>query len=120
MQIHVNKDSHIRIDEDITERLEATLESAVDRFRDRITRLEVHLGDENATKSGVDDKRCALEARIAGQQPVVVTHHAATVKDAFDGAVERLHSALESKLGRSGSHKGGASIRHMKVDENPL
>ncbi|WP_342660234.1 hypothetical protein Rruber_04906 [Rhodococcus ruber] len=117
MQIQLNKDSHIQIDDDIADRLESELASAVERFADRITRLEIHLSDENAGKFGTTDKRCLLEARIAGQQPIVVTHNAGSVKEAFDGAVHRLRSLLDSKLGRSSDHKGGPSIRHMEVDE---
>ena len=41
---------------------------------DRITRIEVHLSDENSLKGGDHDKRCMLEARIAGMQPLAVTH----------------------------------------------
>ncbi|WP_068166169.1 HPF/RaiA family ribosome-associated protein [Rhodococcus phenolicus] len=120
MQVQLNKDSNIRIDEDIVRRLEGDLESALERFGDRITRVEVHLGDENAAKSGVDDKRCSLEARVAGQQPIAVTHHAGSVKEAFDGAVGRLQKLLDSRIGRSGNHKGGPSIRHMPVDDSAL
>ncbi|MGW4579005.1 HPF/RaiA family ribosome-associated protein [Rhodococcus aetherivorans] len=117
MQIQLNKDSHIQIDDDIARRLEEELESALNRFADRITRVEIHLSDENADKFGTTDKRCLLEARIAGQQPIAVTHNVGSVKEAFDGAVHRLRSLLDSKLGRSTDHKGGPSIRHMEVDE---
>ncbi|MFZ2527087.1 MAG: HPF/RaiA family ribosome-associated protein [Rhodococcus sp. (in: high G+C Gram-positive bacteria)] len=120
MQVQLNKDSNIQIDEDIAGRLEGDLESALERFGDRITRVEIHLGDENAAKPGVDDKRCVLEVRVAGQQPIAVTHHAGSVKEAFDGAVDRLQNLLDSKIGRAGNHKGGQSIRHMQVDETTL
>ncbi len=120
MQVQLNKDGNIQVDEDIVRRLEGELESALERFGDRITRVEIHLGDENAAKAGVDDKRCVLEARVAGgQQPIAVTHHAGSVKEAFDGgAVDRLQNLLDSRLGRTGNHKGGPSIRHMQVDKD--
>jgi len=120
MQVQLNKDGNIQVDEDIVRRLEGEVESALERFGDRITRVEVHLGDENAAKTGIDDKRCVLEARVAGQQPIAVTHHAGSVKEAFDGAVGRLQKQLDSRLGRSGNHKGGPSIRHMPVDKDAL
>ena len=37
-----------------------------ERFSAHITRVEVHLGDENAGKRGSDDKRCMMEARLEG------------------------------------------------------
>ena len=118
MQVQLNKDGNIQIDEDIVSRLEGELESALERFADRITRVEIHLGDENAAKGGDADKRCLLEARVAGQQPIAVTHPAGSVKEAFDGAVDRLQKLLDSRLGRADNHKGGPSIRHMEVDED--
>ena len=113
MHVHLNKDSHVHVDEDIVRRLEAELESALERFGDRITRVEIHLGDENAAKSGDDDKRCVLEARVAGLSAVAVTHYAGSVKEAFDGAVDRLENLLDSRLGRATDHKGAPSIRYM-------
>src|SRR5829696_8201924 len=79
MQIQVHTDRNVDVSAGIIERIEAELESALSRFSDQITRVEVHLGDESAGRSGGADKRCMLEARPAGQQPVAVTHHAASV-----------------------------------------
>lgn len=76
-----------------------------------ITRVQIHLGDENAGKSGAADKRCVMEARPAGRQPVAVTHKAATLEEACDGAAEKLGNLLESKFGRLDDRKGAASIR---------
>jgi ribosome-associated translation inhibitor RaiA len=100
MMIQVNTDRHVTGDAILAERVEASVEHALQRFRDDITRLEVHLGDENSTKSGADDKRCMMEARVEGLRPMAVTHHAATLHDAIEGAADKMKSALESTLGR--------------------
>ncbi|MEL6796637.1 MAG: ribosomal subunit interface protein, partial [Planctomycetota bacterium] len=50
------------LDARIREQLVATL----GYLADRLTRVEVHLGDENAHKSGPADKRCLIEARPKG------------------------------------------------------
>ena len=76
------------------------MESAIDRFSDRITRIEVHLSDQNGDKSGQEDKRCMLEARLEGRQPTVVTHEAASLEEAVDGAADKLKRSLESTLER--------------------
>jgi ribosome-associated translation inhibitor RaiA len=73
---------------------------ALSRFSDRITRVEVHLSDQNSDKSGQDDKRCMMEARIEGRQPTAVTHQAATLDDAVDGAADKLKRSIESTLER--------------------
>lgn len=99
MQIQVHTDNHIPADERLIEYTRDVITGALSRFQDRVTRVEAHLTDENgANKSAADDKRCALEARLAGLQPVAVTHRAANVKDALAGAVDKLEKMLDGIL----------------------
>ncbi len=100
MQIQVNTDNHIHGREEIVALVETGLEGAVSRFRDRITRIEAHLSDTNSHKTKGDDIRCVLEARLAGHQPIAVTHQAATVELALSGAADKLERSVESTLGR--------------------
>ena len=102
MQIQVNTDNHIHGREEIVALVETSLEGAVGRFRDRITRVEAHLSDTNSHKTKGDDIRCVLEARLAGHQPIAVTHQAATVELALSGAADKLERSVESTLGRLG------------------
>jgi len=111
MQIQVNTDDNVEGREELIGKVEAEVGATLARFSDQVTRVEVHLGDENAGKSGSADKRCRMEARPAGQQPVAVTHHAATLEEAYDGAAKKLMNLLETKFGRQNDHKGAASIR---------
>ncbi len=111
MQIQVNTDSNIDGREALVRHVEAEVGSSLDRFKDRITRVEVHLSDENAGKAGGGEKKCLMEARLAGSQPVAVSHAHATLEEAVSGAATKLHHLLESSLGRSSDHKGAASIR---------
>ena len=117
MQIVLNTDKNVQVDDGLLQRVEADIESGLSRFSDQITRVEVHVSDENAEKSGGDDKRCMLEARPAGQQPVAVTHNAGSVDEACAGALHKLEALLETKYGRSDNRKGGQSIRHLPVAE---
>lgn len=104
MQIQVNHDNHVRIGEEVSERLAGVLESSLSQFAERITRIEMHLGDENASKGGEADKRCMLEARLAGLSPVAVTHQAESLQLAFDGALEKLEHALGHAIGKLKTH----------------
>jgi len=105
MQIQTNTDSNIEGHEALTSHVSSTVETALERFSDHITRVEVQLSDENSgKKSGVDDMRCVMEARLEGRQPVAVTHEASTVHHAVDGAAGKLHSLIESTLGRLQDH----------------
>jgi ribosome-associated translation inhibitor RaiA len=100
MQIQVNTDRHIEGTDDLTAEVESSVRRSLSRFDERITRLEVHLSDLNSEKSGPDDKRCMIEARMAGRDPVAVSHQAATVDAAVSGATARLRRSLESTLGK--------------------
>ena len=100
MQILVNSDHHITGTEALTERVESVVADAVAHFADRITRIEVHLNDVNGDKHGANDKRCMLEARVAGLKPIAVTHQAAHMAEALHGAAEKLERALGHALER--------------------
>jgi len=109
MQIQINSDHNIQGHESPAESVQATVEAALRRFSEHITRVEVHLGDENGNKRGRNDKRCMMEARLEGHQPVAVTHHAETLGQAIDGAAEKLVHRLERTLGRLHSHRGNGA-----------
>lgn len=100
MQIQVHTDNNIQGREPIVALVHTGVEGAVGRFRDRITRVEAHLSDTNSHKTKGDDIRCVLEARLAGLQPIAVSHQAATVELALNGAVGKLERSIENTLGR--------------------
>jgi hypothetical protein len=104
MLIEVNTDNHITGSAELTAEMEATVESALSHFNKQVTRVEVHLGDVNGKKGGEDDIRCVMEARLEGRPPAAVSHQAATLSDAADGAAAKLKAHLESILGRLRDH----------------
>jgi ribosome-associated translation inhibitor RaiA len=109
MHVQLKTDRHMAAHNELTHQVETVMEGAVGRFADQITRVEVHLSDENSQKGGGDDKRCLLEARETGLQPMAVSHQAATLHQAIDGAAQKLARALERTLGRLGHKKGRPS-----------
>jgi len=111
MQIQVNTDNHIAGGEALTRQVEAVVEGALGRFGDRITRVEVFLTDENSqSKSGDNDKRCVMEARLAGLQPITVSDQGATLEQALDGAADTLERTLRRTLGRLDDPRGRTSF----------
>lgn len=110
VQIQVNTDRHIEGSTELTVQVEAALEGALARFSDRITRVEVHLSDENGSqKSGGSDKRCVLEARLAGMQPIKVSADGPSHELALDGAMKNLAKLLGRTLERLDNPKGRTS-----------
>ena len=101
MQIQVHTDRHIQSDERLAEFIRDTLHTKLSRFADHLTRIEVHLSDENGQqKNDGHDKRCLLEARFEGIDPVAITEHAATVGQAISGAADKMQRKLSSVVGR--------------------
>lgn len=100
MKIQVNTDAHIDGHERLVGHVSGIISHALDRFKDHVTRVEVHLRDENADKTGPQDQRCMLEARLEGRQPVAVTEHAATQEQAVNGATQKMVRLLDSTFGR--------------------
>ena len=100
MQVIVRTDNNLNSG-DLQNYVESAVTAAVGRFGQQVTRVEAHVGDDNSrSKSGANDMRCMLEARVAGAKPVAVTHQAENVKQAVNGAADKLLKALESTLGK--------------------
>src|SRR5687768_17125043 len=100
MQVQVNTSNGIENTDGLERWAGDFLNDALARFRQDITRVEVQLRDTNSVKSGAQDKRCTLEARIAGREPVAATHHAPSQDEAFRGATQRLVNLLEHTFGK--------------------
>lgn len=104
MIIQVNTDRNIEGNREQASRIESLVESSLARFGGKITRVEVHLSDDNSDKKfGTEDKRCLLEARLAGLQPIAVKHQAATMDQAVDGALDKLTRSIDATLGKLGN-----------------
>jgi hypothetical protein len=116
VKIQLNTDRTIEVSDALVLMVEAEVQSGLERFEDRLTRVEVHLGDESGEKgSSGADKRCLLEARPAGMQPVVVTDSADTLEQAVVGATRKMQSLLNSTFGRIDGRNGDATIRQNEL-----
>lgn len=100
MTIQFNTDNNVSMSEELRNPLIRLISEELTRFSDQITRIEVHLSDENSDKQGLNDKRCMMEARIAGMKPIAVTNHANTHEQAIEGAIDKLRTSLDTILGR--------------------
>ena len=106
MLLQINTDNRVDGNAAVIDDLESGLRAQLSRFESRLTRIEVHVSDLNADKSGAEDKRCMLEARPNGLGPVSVTNDAATVEQAVAGAADKLLVVLERTFGKLTNRKG--------------
>jgi hypothetical protein len=100
MKIQINTDKNIDGNIAHNDWLKKTIETSLMRFKEKITRIEVHLSDENASKERKKDKKCMIEARPEGLQPVAVTSQAATIDQAVMDALSKMQNLLTSLLDR--------------------
>jgi ribosome-associated translation inhibitor RaiA len=119
MQIQVNSDNHIESSIRLEEWVRSTVESTLEHYEEDLTRVEVHIRDENGDKPGPHDIRCQMEARPKGHQPISVTHKADALDQAVEGAAEKLSHALEHLFGKLRDKRALPTAEVDTDSENP-
>jgi ribosomal subunit interface protein len=104
MKVQINTDKNIEGSERLESYFSSEIEKVLARFDDKVTRIEVHFGDENSTKSGFGDKRCIIEARPANMQPIAVTEHSDSIEKAFNGALDKIKKVLNTTFDKQKAH----------------
>lgn len=105
MQFQFNSDHTVMGTENVAERIEAMMRTKFARFEDRLTRVEVHVSDENGHKHGFDDKCCVIEARPRGGRPISVTEHGSKIDATARKAAQTMVQRLERVLGKESRHQ---------------
>lgn len=100
MKIQLNSDKNIQITEKFEKYFSEKINLSFKRFDDIITRIEIHLSDQNAHKTSPDDVQCKIEARIKDLQPVIVTGKSDTKEKALDEAIKKMKASLDKVTGK--------------------
>lgn len=100
MQVQVNTDNSIQGRDALVARVSTMAADTLSRHADHITRVEIHLTDENGGKAGPHDQRCVIEARLEGFQPLVASDVASSLDQSVHGAASKLLRMIDSHLGR--------------------
>lgn len=103
MQIQINGDFEHSdmLDKHITDQVT----KALAHHDNQITRVELHLGDENAKKGGMD-KRCTLEVRLRGHQPIAVHDQGDNYYGVVTSTCEKAGRAVSHRLERLNDKRG--------------
>ena len=104
MKIQINTDKNIEGHQRLEKYFSEELEKGLARFEDKITRIEVHFGDENGEKFSLHDKKCVIEVRPVKLQPITVTEHAETLEKAFSGALAKAKKSLTTTFEKMKAH----------------
>lgn len=100
MKIQYNTDKTVNGNQKHQDYFSTQIAEQLARFQSDISRIEVHISDENGKKEGSNNIRCLLEARIEGKQPFAVSCMADTIDLAVTGAIDKLKASLETTIGR--------------------
>jgi ribosome-associated translation inhibitor RaiA len=106
MQFQFNSDNNVAGQTELADGVEELVRARLARVSDRLTRVEVHVGDVNGPRDSGDDKRCAIEIRPAGMQPLTATDQAATIHAAVASAADKVLSAFDRQVGKQTTRKG--------------
>ena len=102
MQIQINFG-----DVDSSPSLEKAVHDQVEKHlhyvQDHVTRMEVHLKDENAGKSGAHDKHVTMEARIANAAPIAVSATGEDMYAVIADTAGKIGRAVKTKLDKDHS-----------------
>ncbi|MDP5000564.1 MAG: HPF/RaiA family ribosome-associated protein [Flavobacterium sp.] len=104
MLVQINTDKNIEGSSRLVEFFTTEINNELSRFDNLVTRVEVHVSDENANKTGKNDKKCVIEARIEKKQPIAVTAFADTTEKAFFDALEKIQRVLDTTLDKIKEH----------------
>jgi len=100
MQLQFNTDKNIQGTDTLKTIVSEKINHGLKHFANKITRIEVHLSDQNADKAGPEDIQCKIEARIKGMQPLMVASANDSKEKAVDDAVDKMKASLRTVLGK--------------------
>ena len=102
MIVLVNTDHNIKKQDGLVARITSSVEGALKHRSDHITRIEVHVTDEDGErKKSQHQMRCVIEAKLEGRGALAVTHRDISVGQAVDGAAAKMVRWIDHTLGRA-------------------
>lgn len=104
MQVQLNTDKSIEGHARLNKYLNEVINDELAHYDELVTRIEVFLSDENGDKSGPDDKKCVLEARLKNKKPIAVTTHADSLEKVMHIAITKLKGSLAREKSKLQDH----------------
>ncbi len=117
MQILLHSDLNTDGSQLMAEHMKKVVHGAMDRFGERITRVEAHLSDvDGSAKSGAGEIQCTLEARLVGLEAVVVKSQAGNAHEAIDAALRKLKRAAGAEIGKHDPRRQRAAPKTLGAE----
>ncbi|HVW71079.1 MAG TPA: hypothetical protein VHB68_19015 [Steroidobacteraceae bacterium] len=100
MQILVDAADPIDGGRELMLRVEGLVEGSLERFREHIARVEVHLSQLSHREAGDRDMCCRMVAYAGGLKPIEVVYAGLTLTEAIHAAAAQLEQAVHAAIGR--------------------
>ena len=94
-----NQRQNPQVEEFVREHLQVSFE----KFADKISRIEVHLLDENGQKGGGDDKICTIDVKLSGMGLLHVRAKNDDIYSSILKAIQRADASIAKTLDRKSS-----------------
>lgn len=91
--------ANVQVQPTFEEDVEQRVTEVLAPYAEKLTRVEVHLRDENGHKGG-KDMRCTMEARPRGLDPVAVETIEEGPREAVRAALGKMQSLLATRFGK--------------------
>ena len=117
MQVQVHAGDNVQGGESLAQWAQDEVQNKLSRFREHVTRVEVYLTDVDALRNGGKGKRCVMETRATGRQPLAVNAEGEKIAEAFNAALDKLHRALETDIAKMRDKGNRETIRAATDDD---
>lgn len=98
MTIQFNTDKHVSGKNNLETRVRTIISSQLNRFKEQITNIHVHLSGEKRSEIGQNGNRCMLEARLENKQPITVTSYDKIIEQSINDSLDKLKTSIETVL----------------------
>lgn len=102
IQVQFENENQTENDQELSAHIDATIKRATSHFRDRITSVAVHLNKKHIVSD--NNKRCTLETKLEGLQPIVTSYNSESFDHAVEGAAATLKATLAKDFGHHKQH----------------
>ncbi len=100
MFIEFHSDNNINATEELVAPFRDQVSNSLSRYSHQVSSVQIHFADENGKKTGQDDKRCMMEVRLDGMEPIAVTASSSSLGQALKMAIDKMKAALDTRRDR--------------------
>jgi ribosome-associated translation inhibitor RaiA len=100
MFIEFHSDSNVNATDETVAPFRDQINNSLSKYSHQVSSVQVHFSDENGKQGGQDDKRCMIEVRLDGMNPIAVTGRSSSLAQALKLAIDKMKTSLDTRRDR--------------------